>query len=100
MRIEVLHHTDKPAARRKIEEKIESMQQQYGHLASDIEKTWNSDTLTFSCKARGLTVKGTLEITDTTLILDGKLPLMARPFEPRIHATVEQAAKEMFPGNQ
>jgi hypothetical protein len=97
MRIEVPHHTDKAAARRKIDETIESMQQQHGHMASDIEKSWNGDTLTFSLRARGLAVKGTLEVTDTELILDGKLPLMAKPFEPRIRASVEQAAKDMFP---
>jgi hypothetical protein len=35
-------------------------------------------------------------ITDTEVIIDGKLPLIAKPFEPRIKSTVEREAAAMF----
>jgi hypothetical protein len=38
-----------------------------------------------------------VEITDSEVILDGKLPLIAKPFESRIKSTIEHEAATMFP---
>jgi hypothetical protein len=40
--------------------------------------------------------RGTLQITETDVIIDGKLPLLAKPFESRIRNTVEREAETMF----
>jgi len=52
--------------------------------------------LRFKGKARGLSVEGTVEVTDTEVIIHGKLPLMARPFEGKIKQAVELEAGKMF----
>lgn len=96
MRITVPHNTSKANARQLVEKRLDDLQRQYGSQASDIDKNWNGDTLAFEVKARGFTGKGTVEITDSEVILDGKLPLLARPFEPRIKAAVEQEAAQLF----
>lgn len=96
MRIAVPHHTTKPAARRKVEERFGQLLGSFGHHADDAQHEWVGDTLYFKGKARGLAVEGSVEVTDTEVIIDGKLPLMARPFEPRIRQTVEKEAEQMF----
>jgi putative polyhydroxyalkanoate system protein len=96
MHITVPHHTTREEARRKIEERMANLERQYGHYASDIDKSWDGDRLNFSVKARGMSGSGSLEITDTEVIVDGKLPLMARPFESRIKSTIEREAAAMF----
>ena len=96
MHITVPHHTTREEARRKIEERMTNLEQQYGHYATDIDKSWDGDRLTFSVKARGMSGSGSLEITDSEVIVDGKLPLMARPFESRIKSTIEREAEAMF----
>ncbi|MEO8035254.1 MAG: polyhydroxyalkanoic acid system family protein [Acidobacteriota bacterium] len=96
MRIEVEHHTTREKARQIIEKKMADLERQYGHHADGIERTWTGDLLNFVFKARGMTGKGSLEITDTGVIVDGKLPLLAKPFESRIKSTVEREASEMF----
>jgi len=73
-----------------------SLERQYGHYATDIDKSWEGNRLNFSVKARGMSGSGSLEITDTEVIVDGKLPLMARPFESRIKSTIEREAAAMF----
>lgn len=73
-----------------------NLERQYGHYATDIDKSWDGDRLTFSVKARGMSGSGSLEITDSEVIVDGKLPLMARPFESRIKSTIEREAAAMF----
>jgi len=51
----------------------------------------------FAGSAKGFKANGTVEITDSEVIIDGKLPLMAKPFEPRIKSTIEREAEAMFP---
>ncbi len=97
MRMTVTHHTTRDAARRIINQRIAALEQQYGHHASEIQREWAGDLLNFSFKAKGFQGKGTLEITDSEVIVDGKLPLIAKPFESRIRKTVEDEAAQLFP---
>jgi len=96
LRIAVPHNTTRDKARTIIEQKMKALETQYGHYANDIDHQWQGDTLHFGFKARGMSGKGTLEITDNDVIIDGKLPLIAKPFESRIRSTVEREAEEMF----
>lgn len=97
MRMAVTHHTTKEEARRIVERRLDQLRAQYGAMASDIQESWNANIFTFSVKARGFSGSGTLEITDVEVIIDGKLPLVAKPFEPRIRNTIEREAAAMFP---
>lgn len=96
MRIAVEHHTTRANARQIVGRKIDHLLQSYGAQAEKAEHEWRGDTLHFKAKARGFTVEGTVEVTETDVILDGKLPLIARAFEGRIRQTVEAEAEKMF----
>lgn len=96
MHIAVPHHTDRETARRRVEQRLDQLLAQYQHYLSDHEKSWNGDTLHFSGSARGFKANGTVEVTDSEVIIDGKLPLIAKPFEPRIKNTIEREAAAMF----
>ena len=96
MRIAVPHNTTKSSARSIVERKAQQLLGQFGDKADEVEHEWRGDTLHFKGKARGLTVEGTIEVTDAAVVVDGKLPLLARPFESRIRQTVEREATAMF----
>jgi len=96
MRVTVPHNTDKATARRKVDARLQQLLAQYGHYLSDVDQRWDGDTLTFSGSARGFKAHGTIEVTDSDVIVDGKLPLIARPFESRIRGTVERETAAMF----
>jgi len=96
MRIAVPHNTTREEAKQKIEQRLSHLEKQYGHYVTDIDKNWEGDRLHFNVKAKGMTGTGSVEITDNEVILDGKLPLMARPFESRIKSTIEREAESMF----
>ena len=96
MRIAVPHNTTKAAARRRVEEGIGQLLGQFSDRAEDVTHEWSGDTLRFRGKARGLTVEGTLEDTVAAVIIDGELPLIARPFESRIRQAVEREAEQIF----
>ena len=96
MRIAVDHHTTKEQARQRVEEKLGALLGQFAHQAEKIEHEWTGDVLRFKGKARGMKVEGTVEVTDAEIVIDGKLPLMAMPFEGKIREAVKREADQMF----
>jgi len=98
MRVNVPHRTTKDEARKIVDRKLGEMLSQYGHYLSESQTNWSGDRLDFSGKAKGFSANGTIEITETEVILDGKLPLIARPFESRIKSVIEHEAATLFPG--
>lgn len=96
MHIAVPHRTDRETAKKRINQRLEQLLAQYSHYLSDHESRWEGDTLYFSGSARGFKANGTVEVTDSEVIVDGKLPLIAKPFEPRIKSTIEKEANAMF----
>ena len=96
MRIAIPHHTTKTKARSIIETKVAALLGQFGGKVDDLKQEWAGDTLQFSGKARGFKVEGTVEVTDQEIIVDGKLPLMAMPFEPKIREAVKREAETLF----
>lgn len=96
MRIAVPHHTTRANARTTIEQKVAALLSQFGGRVDDLQQQWTGDTLEFKGKARGFKVEGTVEVTDEEIILEGKLPLMALPFEPRIREAVKREAENLF----
>jgi putative polyhydroxyalkanoate system protein len=97
MKIAIPHHTTKAAARKKLESLGEQLLREHGDRLEDVDQHWNGDQLLVNFKARGFNVKGSVEVTDSEIILDGKLPLIAKPFESRIKSTIEREAKSAFP---
>jgi hypothetical protein len=96
MKIAIPHNTTRSQARARVEQRIDQLIAQFGGHAEDVEHSWTGDTLYFRGKARGFTIDGTAEITDTEMILDAKLPMLAKPFEGKIRHTVEREAESMF----
>lgn len=96
MRIAVPHNTTKGRAKQIVEQKLKSFEKLYGSHASDVEHAWQGETLHISGKAKGFSLKGTLEITDSDVIIDATLPFLAKPFESKIKKTVELEAATMF----
>lgn len=96
MRISVPHHTSKNVARQKLDQRLGQLLAQFGGHAEEIEHEWLGDTMRFRGKARGLAVEGTMEVTDAAVVIDAKLPLLAKMFEGRIRQAVEREADAMF----
>jgi putative polyhydroxyalkanoate system protein len=97
MRIAVPHHTTKESAREKVERKLEDLVAQFGKHADEMQHAWAGDVLTFSGKAKGVKAGGTVEVNDQEVILDTKLPMIAKMFEPKIKAAIHKEAAVLFP---
>ena len=96
MKMAVPHHTTRESARIRVEQRLGQLLSQFGGHAEDMEHEWFADTLRFKGKAKGLKIEGTVEVTETEVIIDAKLPLIAMAFEGRINEAVHREAESMF----
>jgi hypothetical protein len=96
MRVAVPHNTTRDRARKTVEQKLDGMLSQFGGHAEEIHHEWIGDTLHFKGKARGMSLAGEVEVTDAAVIVEAKLPLLARAFEGRIREAVEKEVTGMF----
>ena len=75
------HHRTKAEVRGLLAEALPDLLGRYGSHLQSAHHEWYADTLHFSAEAIGMALAGTAEVTDSELILEVKLPLLARPFE-------------------
>ena len=64
--------------------------EQAGDNVSNIQRQWDGNVLRFAFRTRGMNIKGTFLVTDDEIIIESKLPFMARPFEGRVGSAIEQ----------
>lgn len=96
MSIDIPHTLGKDEARKRVQGMISNMKDQYGDRISDLHEDWNGDTGTFSFKAMGMSVKGSLKVTDDDVKVDGDLPWAAKPFQGTIEATIRERAERLL----
>ncbi len=96
MRLAIPHHITRAAARLRLDARLMELLGQFGDRAEEVSHEWRGDTMHFRGKASGLKVEGTIEVTDSEIILESKLPFFAKPFESRIRQSVELEAEKMF----
>lgn len=96
MRIHVPHQTTQAIARERVEQHLGHLLSTHGQHAEELEHEWAGNTVHFKGKAKGLSVQGSVEVTDQEIIVDAKLPLIAKPFEGKIRAAIEKEADSMF----
>jgi hypothetical protein len=86
--LNIPHTLGREEATRRIKEQLPKARE----LASDLEEHWQDHTLTFSFKAMGFKVGGTLAVEEAAAQLDLDLPLAAAMFK----GTIEQRAREQI----
>lgn len=96
MKLTIPHNSDRKTVRAKIEMRLQALMGQYSQYLADVEHHWDGDRLMLRGSAKGFKANGSVEVTDSEVIIDGKLPLIAKPFEPRIKSTIEKEAESMF----
>ena len=91
MRVTYEHHSTRAEVRSKIEAGIAKAldpNSPYTRYAKDVRYAWEGDTVGFSLRAMGANIKGSVEITDTEVIVEDTLPLLLRAFERRAESRI------------
>lgn len=96
MSIEVPHDLSREEAQSRVQGMLDDLKQQYGDKISDVREEWNGDTGTFAFTAMGMSVDGTLQVTDRDVQMKGDLPWAAKPFQGTIEATIRERTERLL----
>jgi len=98
MRIEHFHSRTKEEAYQRISSLLEKLCEEHRTNISDPTTNWNSDNdrMDFSVKAFSFTLKGTFQILDGKVLIEAKVPFLARPFQNRAEELIRRKLKEIL----
>ncbi|HVR43593.1 MAG TPA: polyhydroxyalkanoic acid system family protein [Thermoanaerobaculia bacterium] len=97
MKLSFPHRTTPAAARAKIEALLDRLEGRHAEGLEVLDRKWTGDTLHFAFKARGMPAHGTIAVEGDEVKVEGKVPLLARPFEGKIRSAIEKEAAAIFP---
>jgi putative polyhydroxyalkanoate system protein len=88
--VTVPHRLTKDEARSRLERFAEVLQTKFEGKVSDLNQSWDGDTLKFSFKSFGIQLSGGIAVNDDNLKLDGELPFAAMMFRGKIESDIKE----------
>jgi len=88
--IQVPHKLEKNVAASRIKQSIEDAQKQHSGMYQQADTEWDDNTLTFSIKVYGMSISGTLEVTEQFVHLITKLPMAATLYKGTIQEKMQE----------
>ncbi len=90
----VAHKLGEVGALARIRGLLPELKQKFSDKITDLSENWNNNTGTFSFKAMGFKISGTLTVRPTEVELVGDMPFIASmawgKFEPKIREEAEK----------
>ena len=96
MRVAYPHRTTRTEARRRVDEEAAKILAQNRGRVSKAGYDWRGDVMDFSATAMGATVKGTVTVDDTEVVVNADVPLFLRAFEGRAKSRILDTFREIF----
>jgi len=97
MRLTYEHRSTRAELREKIEAALAEAldpDSQYTRYAKGFNYTWTGDKANFSLSAMGSNITGSVEVTDSEVIVDVAIPLLFRAFESKVKSRILQMLGE------
>ena len=96
MDISVNHSLPETEAKNRILKLAGELKKEYGSQIKNYTETWTGNVAQIAFKAMGLNIKGNLNIFSDKVTMDGKLPLMARPYKFQIENLIKGKLIELL----
>ena len=95
-KLEVPHQIGQEQATVRLKGFLKQVRERYESQVSDLEESWNDNTLQFSFKAYNFDIGGNLSVQADTVSLKGNLPLAAFAFRRRIEQTIRDELEKLL----
>jgi hypothetical protein len=94
--LEIPHSLSAEEAKSRLERFIESLQAKFQDKVSDLDQSWNDNTLAFGFKTFGIKIAGAITALEDKLDVAGDIPFSAMMFKGKIESEIrEQLARLM-----
>ena len=94
--VAIPHQLTRAEAKRRIEEGVTQLQQQYGATLGHLTRTWNGDTMDFTLHVLGTTLPGQVHVEDQVVRVNVALPWMFSLLAERIKPQIEQEGRKLL----
>ncbi len=90
------HQLGQPEAAARLKNLLTRVKEKYQDQVSDLQESWNENTLTFSFSTYGFKVNGDVIVEPSEVRLDGQIPFAAMMFKGKIeNALRDVVTKEL-----
>ncbi len=96
MNITVNHNLATDEAKKRILKLADELKKDYGDKISDYSESWSGNSADISLKVMNMKVKGKLDILSDNVTMNGKVPLMAKPFQGQIETLIRAKLSELL----
>ncbi len=93
--VRVPHQLTKEEARARLERFVEMIEQKYADKVSDLQQSWEGDTLRFHFKTYGIALDGGIVVDDNELNMSGELPFAAMMFRGKIESEIRESLERI-----
>src|SRR4029079_10090897 len=93
--VKVPHTLTKAEARSRLERFVEMIEQKYADKVSDLQQSWDGDTLKFHFKTYGIPLDGGISVRDSDLYMTGDLPVAAMMFKGKIESDIRESLERI-----
>jgi len=93
--VSVPHTLTKDEARSRLERFVEMIEQKYADKVSELQQSWDGDTLRFHFKTYGIPIDGNIVVSAQDLNLSGDLPFAAVMFKGKIESEIRESLERI-----
>jgi hypothetical protein len=94
--ITIPHQLSKEEALARIKTLLDKVKKEQGDQIRDLKEDWQGEKGNFQFTAMGFDLSGMIEVNDSNVSIDGKLPLALSLFKGRIENLITEKATELL----
>ncbi len=88
MNLAIDHALSRDEARQRLQRLIEVVKDAYGGQVKNLQENWTEHAVEFSFSAMGFSTSGKVQVEETHVAIESKLPLAAVMFRGKIEETI------------
>ena len=96
IKMDVPHQLGQEEASNRLKGLLEKVRDRYGNQVSNLNESWDNNTLTFSFKTYGFDINGNVAVESDKVELEGGLPFAAVAFKGKIEQTIREELEKVL----
>ena len=93
--VTVPHSLSTEEATQRLERFVEVLREKFQDQVSDLEQSWEGNSLGFRFKTYGIGLSGKIAVADSALVMDGDLPFTAMMFKGKIESAIREQLERL-----
>ncbi|MBC7586967.1 MAG: polyhydroxyalkanoic acid system family protein [Chitinophagaceae bacterium] len=92
--ISIPHSLTKEEVAAKTKNLLSSLKEKYAGMIDSVNEEWNGNQGKFNLSAKGFDVSGTMSINDSSIEIEGKMPMALSFFKGTIEKSIRNTVEE------